>query len=1259
MAIFEISEEEIARLDDLQLTDLLRRLLNLEAEKHKIWKSGINVALNINTPDGGIDASVKWENGPERTDYIISRYAGYQCKATQITSTKAGQEVENRRKKPPIIKPMVDQVLTEGGSYVLFTKTPLNDKQRINEVIESIRTKFREHNKSYADSADIDIFDRSKIKTWVNDYLPAIVAVKEFVGSPIDDLQTLAMWGELLGFEKNKFCSDKVISQLIHDIREQADKRGHILRIVGLSGIGKTRLVYEACKGEKDNLLAQRIVYVNAADGQFALPKKIPMWKQMDYQFTLVVDNCEPLLRRELEKYIRNTDLTLITLDCNPDKYICNNTYEIPKASDEVIEAIVQQSYPNLDKPSLRRIKDFADGFPLIAVGIAKDLDGGVDDIGNLRQDDIKERLLGKFTNAHLNTIQTCALFEYVGFEGASSSHYKYIAEKIASLNPNEFYRCVSTYKKRGLIDKRGEFIRVIPRPLAVRLAADWWEENSTEYIQEIIQLLNPAKAPPGLSEAFCKAIPKLSFVKRANELTEELCGIQGPFGQAEVLKSAWGSRLFRSFVEVNPKATTNAIYRITESLSLEELKQDFVGNSRRNIVWALEKLCFRKKCFPKAAWAMLRFAAAENESWSNNATGQFLQLFHTFLSGTETPPKLRLELIDRALKEKQKDVRELAVRALGEAIRTDTDHLTRSGGAEEQGTTPSLQDWRPQTWQEAFNYWEDALRRLVSVAVNDEKLCELAKNAIAHEIWGLIRYGRVDALDDAINRIVSMRGQYWPEALESIKNARQHDGKNMPPKAIETLKRWENMLTPDDLGEKIRLIVCTPPWGYEQSEDGEYIDIAAHNAQVFAMDCATRPEDLHQYSGLLISGEIRQGYAFGWAIVEALKNVNAFLDPLIEALAICNKENANPIVVASSLSRLKQTNPNLWMEYVSKIEMDNRLKSFYIDIVRLSEPSSRELNQSVFLISRGFIDISKSRFFAYGKVLSHLTSKEVIDFCLKLVAIKPEGLWPSLQILYMYCYTESEYWNDCKEAFIILIKKVDFQNNPLTGNMDLHHWSSVIEKLLKDGDIIPVENIINSIFSLIKNDKKLSLQNPDVQEVLLSLFDYGFGELIWEAITKVLETGDTFTKWNLEVLLTSGRTNGKRENLMFRLPEDFLFDWAENNPDFGPMFLARATPIYKQDENGNIVASPMAIKIADRFGDNEDVLSALSSFAGIKSWGGSRVPDLKAEEIAYKYFEQHSNVHVRAWAARNLEYISKIIVKETKQDEEKEWGIY
>jgi hypothetical protein len=71
----------------------------------------------------------------------------------------------------------------------------------------------------------------------------------------------------------------------------------------------------------------------------------------------------------------------------------------------------------------------------------------------------------------------------------------------------------------------------------------------------------------------------------------------------------------------VYPEATCAALYKVLNDRNSQQLSA-IDGAIRRNLVWALEKLCFHSEIFPEAAWCMLLLASAENETYGNNATG-------------------------------------------------------------------------------------------------------------------------------------------------------------------------------------------------------------------------------------------------------------------------------------------------------------------------------------------------------------------------------------------------------------------------------------------------------------------------------------------------------------------------------------------------------------------------------------------------------------------------------------------------------------
>ena len=73
MGPFDITPADVKGLDDLQLRNLLRLLLEAEAKKHGIPLSAIRLSGDQNAGDGGEDARVEWEGAPERTDWFPKR----------------------------------------------------------------------------------------------------------------------------------------------------------------------------------------------------------------------------------------------------------------------------------------------------------------------------------------------------------------------------------------------------------------------------------------------------------------------------------------------------------------------------------------------------------------------------------------------------------------------------------------------------------------------------------------------------------------------------------------------------------------------------------------------------------------------------------------------------------------------------------------------------------------------------------------------------------------------------------------------------------------------------------------------------------------------------------------------------------------------------------------------------------------------------------------------------------------------------------
>jgi len=257
---FTVEPSDINRLTETQLTQLLKELLHAEAYKFGIAQRSVDVALNIKVGDGGEDGRISWQGEPTETDFLPCGLTMFQNKAADMSPAGYANEVIT---KSGAIKPKVDEILTAGGSYIFFTTQLLNNLQKENRRLTKVKEKLASLDKAYAYSADIRIYDASQIAGWVNNFASTIASVQSWVGSPTErGLKSFDLWSNLP--EIAEFPYEVVASrlQLIDDIREKIVTPKSIIRIRGLSGLGKTRTAFRVF--EEDPIIQNLVIYIDA-----------------------------------------------------------------------------------------------------------------------------------------------------------------------------------------------------------------------------------------------------------------------------------------------------------------------------------------------------------------------------------------------------------------------------------------------------------------------------------------------------------------------------------------------------------------------------------------------------------------------------------------------------------------------------------------------------------------------------------------------------------------------------------------------------------------------------------------------------------------------------------------------------------------------------------------------------------------------------------------------------------------------------------
>ena len=716
------------------------------------------------------------------------------------------------------------------------------------------------------------------------------------------------------------------------------------------------------------------------------------------------------------------------------------------------------------------------------------------------------------------------------------------------------------------------------------------------------------------------------------------------------------GSRLFRSLVEVNPQATSAALYRILAEYSPTELKE-ISGNVRRNLVMALEKLCFHKSTFKKSAKCLMWLAVVENEHWSKKSTGLFKQLFRTFLSGTEAPPEHRLEIIDYALNSGETRKRELAVVALESAISVGGG--MRVVGAEFQGSSAALEEWRPKFWQEAFDYWIAGIERLTDVVLDDYTESDMAKNAIAANIFALAttNIGVANALDTAIRKIVSKCGALWPMALERTRWLQtDHNSGAISKDVSDMIEEWIQLLTPKSLGDRIEYFVSKSSFEFEEGKDGKHISIASENAKKLAQELSGDVGQVVPYLKQLSTGEQRQGWTFGHALVLASNEWELLFTETLSAVSQANQPNTR--FLHGVLFGIYKLNRKEWDACMEKIFSNKKLAKFYPGATITGDIQKKHLDNLIELIKRDDTEIASVLVFTYGQPLKNLDSKTVIEFISNLRGISHGAAWVGLDVLSMYCDDDKRKWNACETTLKELLVSLSLSFCISGQQLDMYHWKKAVNMLLEKNDPEFAKQlaiqILDAYDEIVYHDKVDQYAINTMRVVLRK-----YAKQVWPLISRTISDADSIQKFHFQFLFGSENSfDNKEDNILANMPVKVLREWCESDPENAPVFVACWTDVFV-DINDRLEISKYTQYLLEEFGNNMSMLNALS--VNMYSFGLARsvAPIYRKMLAAIEPLLQHQCVNVKKWAEGNTERLEKQIDAAIQRDQELTWEIY
>lgn len=1123
-----------------------------------------------------------------------------------------------------------------------------------------------EYNYSSQNEAQKAEIKKKLVDDLINVLKPTIQDVLETQKSKFRPFVAWNEWNELMKSPQSEMFITNTKIQEIQNSILTASNTSTVIRLLGLSGLGKTRILLETFRPkENDNdslITTNRILYVNCNDypNQINFSEIISKIKDEKEDAILIVDNCDISTHKLIFRNLK--ELSLISIDSNPEEnsntdgtnYIVIGKNELS----DIVTQIVDSNFQNIGEGNVERIKDFSQGIPFMAVLLGESVKNGEQFVGKLDDKDLLDKLLGTKgkEEKHRTILKSCSIFNYFGFYDELSTQTEFIAKStnITSLNGddnvkvNDFNETCNYYLKREIFEKRGRYIGMRPFPLAMSLAQEWLDPLTPKRliaaINEIAGLQEPDRT--NLSKAFAEQMKYLGYNDKAVQIVEKIVGPNSPFDDAEVINSELGSRLFRSFVEVNPIAVSQNFKRLFFNKSTEELLKIEAG--RRNIVWTLEKLCFDKRTFSDSVKVLLQFAIAENETWANNATSQFLHLFNTHLSGTEATLNERWGIIQWALNNGDKTHYEFAIKAM--KVGLNFGQVSRVGGAEQQGSK-RLVDNNP-TGREIDEYWRNILNKLLEIIKAKNEYSDSASETIANSIRTMFHIGMGKLILPYLKEVSELKKNDWDGGLNGLKFARKYEKHTISGAQLEEINNLIQSLTKTDFSSRYVTLASSYHLDNDETYSSEKLIKAIINlADEFIETEISWEETIPEF----YRNQQVNSYHFGKRLSELLKNDNTkknrFIDYSLEVISKIPKEERNFSVLGGFIAN---SGEEIKKEFYYRLLQSSEFSSQLFYFLSIDTSGKQYFDLLYRLIDDKFYDINSFYTFTYSNALLQLSLEELNSFSERLFTYGDDGYAIVFDLLSNLSIGDEAK----KKALMPICKRCILKlgyNRKFKQQLDDYKWTEAIASILSDEKEVDFARFINiSVIESItwENTYHLDYHIQRVYEVLLKVHFNSIWPNLSDALLSKEEKYVTF--YGLKHILGSYIGGvGKSVGVLFEGDIDSIFNWCSNNKPLAPTRLAELTPIFDNDNTDYGKWHPVALRLIDEYGDIKEVLINLSSNMGTYSWTGSVVPYLEYKKELFKKLTNHKTELVKEWAKSHIDYLDRDIEVEKNRDAE------
>ena len=835
--MFEITEDQLGQLGASDLRELVARLCTAELTSRGAPASAVKWDGAHTAPDGGLDVDCDVKDQPYEGDFVPRARTGIQVKRSTMPPSKIPGEMS----PDTTLRPVFSELAAAEGCYVIVSLADDPAGTWLGKRTRSMRAQvlsLPNHN-----DLRLEFYGRGHLANWLRNHPAVQLWARSKLGIATSGWKPFGRWATTPNTVSDELiCEPGVVISIpgtgqrnlgigegIEEIRQLVRSSNKAVRIVGLSGVGKTRIVQALFEDSIGTTPLDPNLAIYADLGATPSPSAREVMDQLVLEgrpAVLVLDNCPSTTHSQLAPLVaESATLNLITVeyDVREDRPESTDVVRIDAEGTGVASALVKRRYPALSQVNAERIAQFSDGNARLALVLADAVEES-ESLSDFSNAQLFERL---FYQAGAPDIRLREAAEVLSLVYSFSTRrdvdgvdeLSVLAELIGHTRLS-LYRSAQVLFDRQLLQERTHWRAVLPQALSDRLAAKALESTPREDILAAFECL----PSPRLLISFGKRLGNLHDHRIAREIVKRWMAPGGrlyDFGNLQEQEI----KLLQNIAPVAPEQLLAGMEREARKPTSGAF---FSGKNPHHWVFTslLTSIAYETGFFERCVALLAQFASSD-EGADRHIRDRLFSLFTLYLSGTQAGPHQRERVLRRFLFNQDPAEQKLGLGMLEAAIKSSHWSSIQSF---EFGARPRSFGYRPKTGTELDAWFE----RFITLARDAAVGTDVAPSRASHELLANNFRGlwELPGLREKLTDLAMALNEHrpWLQGWRAIRSIRYLDYSDDEAKGgtecLRLLESLDEELRPERLADQIRAYVL------------------AAGAQVFSLEDEFDPRD-------------------------------------------------------------------------------------------------------------------------------------------------------------------------------------------------------------------------------------------------------------------------------------------------------------------------------------------------------------------------------------------------------------------------------